>query len=681
MQLLFIFFQNLRWGYFVILIIAFQMCVSTQSAEIQRICGSHKGDINATSSTAFVPNFIDVMEILQTKVTKEKWGQVSITSPAPAVYALAQCNADLKSVDCNLCFSQGRAKLALCLPTTAARIYLDGCFIRYDDYNFFNESVNSAFDYVNCSQPTGILSDNSLHLEFKKKVIKVIRNVTENTLAQGTFATVEAKQGAVPVYALAQCWNSVTYSECRDCLVMAGSELKECAPGAGQALFTGCYMKYSLEKFFNISTDSKNHDDDAEGGLVGPIVLAAIAFIVLSSFGAFLGYERLSTKKEDEDNNRQLHESSNLNFKYEVLEKATNYFNDEMKLGQGGAGSVYKGSLTDGRVVAVKRLVYNTRQWVDQFFNEINLISGIQHKNLVRLLGCSIEGPESLLVYEYVPNRSLDQILFMKSTIQILSWQQRYQIILGTAEGLAYLHGGCGVTIIHRDIKTSNVLLDEMLIPKIADFGLARCFAPDNTHMSTGIAGTLGYMAPEYLIRGQLTEKADVYGFGVLVLEIATGKKNSVYSQGSGSILHNVWKQFKSRTLIQAMDARIPDRTAVKIAENVLQIGLLCTQASPALRPSMADVVEMLTNEDSVIPTPRQPPFLNASVLTADASTKNSITKVSLTEKLSMTLNRPKMLTQLSSDVTQNSFKTAKSGWSSSSIDQPDETKYFHLNV
>ncbi|KAF2315897.1 hypothetical protein GH714_040692 [Hevea brasiliensis] len=519
------------------------------------------------------------MESIQQQVSSRNWGHSAVTWPLPQVHALAQCHSDLSSLDCKLCFSQGRVKLPRCLPSTAARIFLDGCFLRYDNYSFLHESIDPKYDNVNCSHPTGVLIDSSLHMDFRK----------------------------------------------RDCLVKAGSQLKGCAPGAqGQALFTGCYMRYSTERFFNTSSEAADQHG-TKAGIIAAIALAAAAFIVLASFGAFIGYERLSKRREKQNNIRGLSTRSNLNFKYEVLEKATNFFSNEMKLGQGGAGSVFKGNLPDGRTL-------------------------------------HIEGPESLLVYEYVPNRSLDQILFMNNTIHILSWQQRYNIILGTAEGLAYLHGGSGVKIIHRDIKTSNILLDEMLTPKIADFGLARCFATDNTHISTGIAGTLGYMAPEYLIRGQLTEKADVYGFGVLVLEISTGKKNSIYSQGSNSILHSVWKHYKAKTVALAIDPRLTDRHPGKDAENVLQIGLLCTQASASLRPSMAEVVQMLTNREYEIPSPKQPPFLNASVLSADDSTPNSITKVSLTKSSSMTINR-QVLTRLPSYGTQDSFVKASLRW------------------
>ncbi|KAF8037103.1 hypothetical protein BT93_B0118 [Corymbia citriodora subsp. variegata] len=304
-----------------------------------------------------------------------------------------------------------------------------------------------------------------------------------------------------------------------------------------------------------------------------------------------------------------------LYFKYETLEKATNFFHDSRKLGQGGVGSVYKGILPNGKVVAVKRLVFNTRQWVDNFFNEVTLINGIQHKNLVRLLGCSIEGPESLLVYEYIPNRSLDEVLFVNNATRVLTWEERLHIITGIAEGLVYLHGGCRVKIIHRDIKTSNILLDKNLTAKIADFGLVRCIAPEKSHVSTGIAGTLGYMAPEYLVRGQLTEKADVYAFGVLVLEILSGRKNSIYTLRSSSILQLVWKHYKSNNLAACIDPALRGNFPVLEASNVLQISLLCTQASVELRPPMSRVVEMLHDKDHVVPEPKQPPFLNASVL------------------------------------------------------------------
>ncbi|RHN45124.1 putative protein kinase RLK-Pelle-DLSV family [Medicago truncatula] len=347
---------------------------------------------------------------------------------------------------------------------------------------------------------------------------------------------------------------------------------------------------------------------------------------MLALSASFAVYKKLSNLKKEKNNHDQISSSitkSSLNYKYETLEKATDYFNSSRKIGQGGSGSVFKGILPNGNVVAVKRLVFNNRQWVDEFFNEVDLISGIEHKNLVKLLGCSIEGPESLLVYEHLPNKSLDQFIFEKSRTQILNWKQRFNIICGTAEGLAYLHQGSIKRIIHRDIKSSNVLLDDNLSPKIADFGLARCFATDKTHLSTGIAGTLGYMAPEYLIRGQLTDKADVYSFGVLVLEIVCGRRNNVIREDSGSLLQNVWKHYRSNTLVETIDSSLGDDIPEAEPSRVLHIGLLCTQASASLRPSMTQVVKMLSNSDLDVPTPNQPPFFSSAILDSESSIRS----------------------------------------------------------
>lgn len=434
------------------------------------------------------------------------------------------------------------------------------------------------------------------------------------------------------VYGLGQCWKSVDKGGCRACLEKAGREVKGCLPAnEGRGLNAGCYLRYSTAKFFGdvkmVEGENRDSDVSRRTRVILLVTCSLFLFALLTLLGFFVGYRRLASKKQANKHVGRLYsavDKSNLNFKYETLEKATDFFGTSRKLGQGGAGSVYKGILRDGRNVAVKRLFFNTRQWVDEFFNEVNLISGVQHKNLVKLLGCSIEGPESLLVYEYVPNKSLDHFLFDKQKTLSLSWQQRFDIIVGTAEGLAYLHEGSATKIIHRDIKSSNILLDENLQAKIADFGLARCVGADRTHLSTGIAGTLGYMAPEYLVRGQLTEKADVYSFGVLVLEIVCGRKNSVYIDESGSLLHTVWKHYKSNTLVETVEECLRDNFPPKLASDVLQIGLLCTQASVSLRPSMSEVVQMLTKKHYPIPSPMQPPFLNASVLGPNSSTNST---------------------------------------------------------
>ncbi|KAG5153443.1 hypothetical protein AAZX31_05G005200 [Glycine max] len=602
----------------VIFTVATLLCFFSHSAlsdprisEVGHYCSTQK----SPTSDDYFPIFTKEMEKLQEVVTKQNWGTHSegMSSTTP-IYGLAQCFQDLSSIDCLQCFASSRTKLPRCLPSVSARIYLDGCFLRYDNYSFYTEDTDPLRDTVNCTSQYGAVVGDGEKLVFAESVAKVVESVVRVAVNEGRGIFAVGEGGGV--YALAQCWKTVGVKGCSDCLRKAENEVKGCLPKReGRALNTGCYLRYSTVKFYNQGgEDGQGDDSSRKRAIVAAGSVLAAAVVVLTLAASYVAF----TKKRKKNNFIEVPPSlknSSLNYKYETLEKATDYFSSSRKIGQGGAGSVYKGTLPNGNDVAVKRLVFNNRQWVDDFFNEVNLISGMQHKNLVKLLGCSIEGPESLIVYEYLPNKSLDQFIFEKDITRILKWKQRFEIILGTAEGLAYLHGGSEIRIIHRDIKSSNVLLDENLNPKIADFGLARCFGTDKTHLSTGIAGTLGYMAPEYLIQGQLTDKADVYSFGVLVLEIASGRKNNVFREDSGSLLQTVWKLYQSNRLGEAVDPGLGEDFPAREASRVFQIGLLCTQASASLRPSMTQVVSILSNSNLDVPIPKQPPFLNSRLL------------------------------------------------------------------
>ncbi|CAI0456162.1 unnamed protein product [Linum tenue] len=563
---------------------------------------------------------------------KQKFATYHLNNSAIPFYALIQCHADLSQTDCLLCYAAARTKLPRCLPAVSARIYLDGCFLRYENYSFYTESVSPAIDNFTC----GSAAAAGAEFEFAESVKYAVANVTRNAAASegvsGFFGVAEVGGRA---YALAQCWESVGRDGCRECLGKAAAVVVgRCLPRReGRALNAGCYLKYSDHKFYG------------EGGVRvhGHGNFGLFVFEKFIKFSRFCLFAEKSEGKRRRRNRgkivtarRNLGKVSisfnrlSMNFKYETLEKATDYFNLSKKLGQGGAGTVFIGSLPNNQTVAVKRLIFNTSQWVEEFFNEVNLISGIQHKNLVKLLGCSIEGPESLLVYEYVPNKSLDQFLFEKtSKVVTLSWKQRLNVVVGAAEGLAYLHGerGSPVRIIHRDIKSSNVLLDEDFNAKIADFGLVRHFGADKSHLSTGIAGTIGYMAPEYLVRGQLTEKADVYSFGVLVLEIVSGKRCNAVIGESNSLLQAVWFYYRTNRLIEAVDPSLDSDFPADEALKVLRIGLLCSQASVSLRPSMGQVIEMLTNRDCEIAAPSQPPFMRGTdLMDPDASFRSRST-------------------------------------------------------
>ncbi|PUZ49533.1 hypothetical protein GQ55_7G333500 [Panicum hallii var. hallii] len=215
-------------------------------------------------------------------------------------------------------------------------------------------------------------------------------------------------------------------------------------------------------------------------------------------------------------------------FSYAELRSATDNFNRTNKVGRGGFGTVYKGTIRNGREVAVKVLSAESRQGIREFLTEIDVISNVKHPNLVELIGCCVEGNNRILVYEYLKNSSLDRALLgSNSEPADFTWSIRSAICLGVARGLAYLHEEIASPIVHRDIKASNILLDKNYIPKIGDFGLAKLFPDNVTHISTRVAGTTGYLAPEYAWHGQLTKKADIYSFGVLVLEIVSGTSSS----------------------------------------------------------------------------------------------------------------------------------------------------------
>ncbi|XP_071698134.1 cold-responsive protein kinase 1-like [Rutidosis leptorrhynchoides] len=314
--------------------------------------------------------------------------------------------------------------------------------------------------------------------------------------------------------------------------------------------------------------------------------------------------KRVSNRGNNADVSIELLDVENMRFyTYKDLRLATQGFRPENKIGQGGFGSVYKGILKDGLAVAIKVLSDESRQGLREFLTEIFVISNIQHENLVKLHGYCVEEDQRILVYGYLKNGSLDQTLLGSGHCSIkFTWEIRRNICIGVAKGLAYLHEEVQPHIIHRDIKASNILLDEDFTPKITDFGLAKLFPSHLTHVSTRIAGTQGYLAPEYAIRGQLTRKADIYSFGILLLEIVSGRPNQnrrlpVEEQ---YLLERVWQLYREGELEKLVDITVGEDVDIYEACRYLKIGLLCTQSLPKSRPSMSNVLKMLKDEIDV---------------------------------------------------------------------------------
>ncbi|KAM3333031.1 hypothetical protein ACQJBY_028250 [Aegilops geniculata] len=297
-----------------------------------------------------------------------------------------------------------------------------------------------------------------------------------------------------------------------------------------------------------------------------------------------------------------------------TIAAATDGFSIDNKLGEGGFGPVYKGKLEDGQEIAVKTLSKTSVQGLDEFKNEVMLIAKLQHRNLVRLLGYSISGQERLLIYEYMENKSLDYFLFAEKSNSIqLDWQVRYSIIEGIARGLLYLHQDSRYRIIHRDMKASNVLLDKEMTPKISDFGMARMFGSEETEINTcKVVGTYGYMAPEYAMDGVFSVKSDVFSFGVLLLEIISGRRNrGVYSYSNHlNLLGHAWSLWNEGKGVELADETMNGSFDSDQVLKCTRVGLLCVQENPDDRPLMSQVLMMLAATDTAtLPTPKQPGF------------------------------------------------------------------------
>ncbi|RWR88390.1 G-type lectin S-receptor-like serine/threonine-protein kinase isoform X1 [Cinnamomum micranthum f. kanehirae] len=349
------------------------------------------------------------------------------------------------------------------------------------------------------------------------------------------------------------------------------------------------------------------------------ILLTVISVALLSCFCGYCWWKKAKGYKMNERrgvvfNKNGIEENGKgselLLFSFSVIVAITNNFSESNMLGKGGFGPVYKGQLLNGQEIAVKRLSKSSGQGIEEFKNEVTLIAKLQHKNLVKLLGCCISGQEKILIYEYMRNKSLDSLIFDQTRSIMLDWRKRFNIIIGIARGILYLHEDSRLRIIHRDLKVSNILLDDEMNPKISDFGMARIFGGNQTQANTNrVVGTYGYMSPEYAMHGLFSIKSDVFSFGVMLLEIISGKRNNYYNEcRSMNLLGHVWELWKEDRILELVDSLMNISTSESEVSRCIQVGLLCVQEKAEDRPNMSSVIFMLCNERA-IPSPKQPAF------------------------------------------------------------------------
>ncbi|BAF23129.1 Os08g0201700 [Oryza sativa Japonica Group] len=345
----------------------------------------------------------------------------------------------------------------------------------------------------------------------------------------------------------------------------------------------------------NNTTNGENTSSGRRGLVVG-VVVSAVIVGLLAVTGTFVWTQKRKRLEVEMEELLSIVGTPNV-FSYGEIKSATDNFSTQNILGRGGYGLVYKGKLLDGRMVAVKQLSATSHQGKREFMTEIATISAVQHRNLVKLHGCCIESDAPLLVYEYMENGSLDRAILGKASLK-LDWRTRFEICVGIARGLAYLHEESSTRIVHRDIKTSNVLLDANLNPKISDFGLARHYNDSMTHVSTGVAGTLGYLAPEYAMMGHLTEKADVFAFGIVAMEIIAGRPNfdDSVEDDKKYLLGWAWCLHENKQPLEILDPKLTEFNQEEVMR-VINVILLCTMGLPHQRPPMSKVVSILTED------------------------------------------------------------------------------------
>ncbi|KAF2288543.1 hypothetical protein GH714_008326 [Hevea brasiliensis] len=339
-------------------------------------------------------------------------------------------------------------------------------------------------------------------------------------------------------------------------------------------------------------------------------------------------------------------------FSYNSLRSAAGNFHPSKRIGGGGFGVVHRGVLRDGTQVAIKCLSAESKQGKHEFMTEINMISNIRHTNLVELIGCCIEGGHRILVYEYMENNSLaTSLLGSKRKHIAMDWSKRAAICLGTATGLAFLHEEVEPPIVHRDIKASNILLDGNLQPKIGDFGLAKLFPDNVTHVTTRVAGTVGYLAPEYALLGQLTKKADVYSFGVLILEIISGRSSSKAAFGEDLLVlvEWAWKLRKEERLMDLVDPELTEYPEDEV-RRFIKIALFCTQAAAHQRPTMKQVLEMLSKNVNLNEKALTEPAVYRSQTSQNLGGSSDETSSSQKKKGKKSAHPPVTSTQLDSD-------------------------------
>ncbi|KAF0905227.1 hypothetical protein E2562_003834 [Oryza meyeriana var. granulata] len=581
------------------------------------------------------------------------------------VSAAALCRGDVSAKSCLSCLTQAFNNLPnACSNTKDATVYYDRCMVSYSSIHFLSDDAPRQIPEYTVNNVGKVTSEPDRY----NRLVAVLVNATADYAAYNStrrYASGEAdfNKQFPKVYSLAQCTPDLSPVGCRSCLAkIVAQEIGTYKDKiGGRTLSVRCSFRIETRPFLNGTMLVRLPGTSAPSGSPAPpprvnVTLPAatsgremkykvprLVLVILLPIIAAINLlvcfcvwrRRRPVTKAKQTNATHYAEAEDVDsvdsmlMDISTLRAATGDFAESNKLGEGGFGAVYRGVLPDGNEIAVKRLSKSSTQGIEELKNELALVAKLKHKNLVSLVGVCLEQHERLLVYEFVPNRSLDLILLDTEKREKLDWEKRYKIINGIARGLQYLHEDSQLKVVHRDLKASNILLDANMNPKISDFGLARIFGRDQTQAVTNrVVGTYGYMAPEYMMRGNYSVKSDAFSFGVMVLEIVTGRKNNDFynSHQSEDLLTTIWERWTAGTVMEMVDTTMNGNISASDVQKCIHVALLCVQGNPADRPVMSSVVMMLGSDTVSLQVPSRPAFFarNGGAQSGAASDKST---------------------------------------------------------
>ncbi|KAE8788818.1 cysteine-rich receptor-like protein kinase 15 [Hordeum vulgare] len=607
------------------------------------------------NSSVFRANILALLDELPHATAPTGFASLSRGTGSDRAFVRGLCRGDLAESVCLADLQEAVRNLSgRCASSRSAGAWYRQCYISYADTN------DSA---VYEGRIGGILYDTRRVADadsYQRTYYALMSRLVARAAGGGNrsartsmFATGEAVYaGDDPngtMYGLVQCMRDRSDAECQQCLQSLVPKLPTCCRGyqGGVAMDFNCHLRVQLYTYYDLALDApppapalpppsppSTGENPGKGrpskrAVVVAATLTTGTLLLVLLLVLLCVYMKRRADKRPRGGAREDSSTtyvSSEQFTLPLLRAATGNFAAENKLGEGGFGQVFKGKMPNGQAIAVKRLSQSSSQGFHELKNELVLAAKLGHRNLVQLLGVCLEEKEKLIVYEYLPNRSLDTLLFgtRRRRRHGLDWRKRHTIICGLARGLLYLHEESRLRVIHRDLKPSNVLLDEHMNPKISDFGLARAFRGDQSRdVTKRAAGTLGYMSPEYAYCGHVSVKSDMYSFGVIVLEIVTGRRNSSAGQdqaAASSLLSEVWEKWRAGTAAEMADASLGGQYPRPQLLSCVHIGLLCVQKKPELRPDASEVVLMLSSQSTSRRAPSRPAFYAGSTTGAVAA-------------------------------------------------------------